>query len=160
MPSVDNLQRALKARIAASVHTLTVVYPPARQAVDGASPGPAPLNPFLGAPPPTPHIAPDTAPTVAPNVTVKCLWLDGQTVSASQRHQAVVERMGWYADADAVARVLASDVVTAPGQTCLDACDHVEHGGRHYVVLNVAPLGASFAEPVSYTVWLKTVQRQ
>lgn len=159
MPSAANVARQLAARIAQSEHSVTIIFPAARTPVDGTV-ADAPLNPFAGTSLPAPKLleAP-TTPIRAP-LTLKCLWLDSPSSATAQSRQNVVEKLGWYADSDAVARVLASDIVTAPGQTCFDACDHVEHLGRHFVVLHVTPLGSSFAVPSSYTVWLKTARRQ
>lgn len=160
MPSASNVARQLTARIAASNHSLTIVFPPARTAQDGVSPGPAPLNPFLGAPPAPKRIAPDTATPEAQPKTIKCLWIDSVSATSVFSARSTITQLGWHADSDAMARVLMTDVATTAGKTLLDACDHVEHDGRHYAVLNVVPIGAGFDQPVSCAVWLKTLRSQ
>jgi hypothetical protein len=72
--------------------------------------------------------------------------------------------VGWYADAEAVARVLVEDAAldaTNPGAgTVFDGAADVTFMGQSYRVLAVRPIGSSFRLAVSYYVWLKGSTKQ
>lgn len=153
----DVLNRQLAQRITDSPHTLVVVYPPARPVVTGTAPTTTPLNPLTG-PAPTLTVFP-TAPTPErPNFSIKCLWLDSFQNATSSTSRFTVNRVGWLAGADALARVLVADAAlnaAAPWQdTVFTAAEHVEFQGRRYRVVAVQPLMNSFTAPLTYHVWL------
>lgn len=157
MPNASLQAARLIKRIDESTHSLTVVFPAARVPATGTSPGSTLPNPLLG-PATTPTLVQADPAPMTPPVTMNCLWTAG--LANDRTMGAKVDTHGWHAEADAMARVKAEDAETAPGKTHFDACDHIEHDGRHFVVLQVNPVGPSFAPAHSYSVWLKTQRKQ
>jgi hypothetical protein len=155
MPNGSVQATRVRKRIAESAHSVTVVFPAARVPAAGTSPGSTLANPLLGPPTTQTLVGADPTP-MKPSVTMQCIWTSGVANLAS----ATLDRHGWHSEADAMARVDSIDAETAPGKTHFDACDHVEHDGRHFVVLQVQPVGPGFAPPHSYSVWLKTQRKQ
>lgn len=158
MPNASIQAAQITKRINESANSLTVVFPAARVPATGTSPGSTLPNPLLGPATSTPTLVqPDRTPMHAP-VTMKCLWQFGQ---ANDRFMgSKFDAQGWHAEADALARVTVADAETAPGKTHFDACDHVEFNGRHFVVIQVNPMGPGFAAAHSYSIWLKTQRKQ
>lgn len=157
MPNASQQAERILKRIDESANSITVVFPSARTPATGTSPGATLVNPLRG--PAIPHsiTGADPTPTRDP-VTMKCLFQGG--LANDRTMAAKLTEYGWDGEADAMARVKATDAETAPGKTYFDACDHVEVNGRHYTVLQVQPVGPGFAGTHSYSVWLKTQRRQ
>lgn len=146
------------ARIRESGKTLTVHYPAVRPVATGTSPGTAPLSPLTGTAP-TLKVIPTAAetPSQAP-VTVDCLWLNA-TVQADGLRNYRIERAagGWFAGAQACARVVLEDVLLDAadlyGDTVFKAASHIEYSGHRYQILAVQPFGSSFGDPATAYVW-------
>ena len=165
MTSQDLVRRAeqqatrVHARIAASVHTVTLHYPPmATPPTGGTVPTTAPVSPLTG-PTPTPTVAPaETTPRADP-VTVSCLWYDATALADLRRDPVRIGPTGWVDGADAWAQVDA-----AVGAAALRGTDYVEHTldgtvQYRYTLLKATPLGASFGPPHSYALWLRLAER-
>lgn len=167
MPSVANVHARKTARIRASSHTLTLVYPPVLPAAHvSEAPGTPPANPLTGQPS-VPTLLPGEAPTpVAPPVTIPCLWYDTLTppTTAPGQDMRAFGQVGWRDGAHAVAEVLVEDAAVNAAApflaTKFEGVEHVEHAGRAYRVVEYRPLGASFAPPLSYLVWLVSAAKQ
>lgn len=149
----QGVARGVLNRIATSTHQLTVVFPPTQP-----SDSVVPINPFPGGPPqalPTPEVRPTP-------LTIPYLWVEagrpGELMSPSEQRRVV--DAGWVTDATAMARVRATDVVESGGTLVFDRAAWVEHGGKQYRVLAVTPVNASFAQPISYAVWVQGDQQQ
>ncbi len=161
MPSAENLQRKLLKRIDESALTMTVHYAPARPSVTPlGGTATAPLNPMTGTPPTRALVQPVPAAPDRPPVTMSCLWLD---VAAARNATLTGDRIqaslgGWVELATAQARVAVRDAALDTdnpwGRTVFDGADYVEAQGRRYKVIGVEPIGASFAHPATYAVWL------
>lgn len=168
MPSATNVQARKTARIRASAHTVTLVFPPAFVAATVPStPGAQPASPLTGAKPVNTLVPPAPATPIAPPLTVPCLWYDtptAPTATAMQQDARVYRGVAWRAGAHALAEVLVADVAVNPlapyGATQFDNVQHLEHAGQTYRVLEVRPVGAAFAAPVSYFVWLSSATQQ
>jgi hypothetical protein len=130
----------------------------------GTAPQPAPARPLTGAAP-TLTLLP-TGPTLVPSATLRCLWYD-EAVSPSLSAGADSRRYGavaWLDGAHALAEVLVEDAAldaTNPYTgTKLDGAAYVVHAGETYRVVAVHPVGASFALPTTYFVWLAGASNQ
>ncbi len=160
MPSAERLKRHLLRRIDGSALSLTVHYPPARPATTPTGgTATAPASPLTG--PPVTHTAAVSPATPERDpVTMRCLWLD---VAAARNATLTDDRTramlaGWAEKATAQARVAVRDAALDPdapwGGTVFDGALYVEAQGRRYRVAGVEPIGASFAAPATYAVWL------
>lgn len=161
MGRADRIHAALKRRIEGSPHQVTVVYPAVRPVLTGFPPTTAPVGPLTG-PKEQPAAVPGTTPTASkPPVTVRCLWYDayGNFVISMQGDQVRSDRIGWRADANALARVLVEDAAldpaVAPGDTIFKGALYVEHLGRRYEVVAVDPIGSGDQPAYCYHVWLQ-----
>lgn len=160
----DRLNAALARRITDSIYELTVHYPPNRPAPAGSTATSAPTSPLTGTRP-TPTIYPATQTPSQPSVSMKCLWLDSYVGDgASANAKISVNRVGWLAGAQALARVLVEDAAVDPdnpwGDTVFTACENVGFMMHRYKVLAIEPIGNSFAKPLTYHVWLHGAQKQ
>jgi hypothetical protein len=155
MPNASLLTARLLERIKTSSHTLTVHYPAKVTPVAGTAPGPAPLSPLTGTPPTHQVVETPRVPSKPP-VTMACLWLDVGQLGDLRRNATVAGDYGWTADADAMARVSATDAASVEGFL---GTDRVEHEGRTYRVISALPVGPSFAPAATYTIWLRGAWR-
>lgn len=157
----DFLDAQLVDRIKKSTFELTVRYPPERAVAPAPAPAGAPLSPLTG-PKTTPTLLPPAPVPAHPPVTMKCLWLDvastlttGDSPSIERLKQSAV---GLVEGATALARVLVEDAAVDPakpfGKTVFDACEVVEFHERRYRVVRVDRVSRSFANPVTYSLWL------
>lgn len=158
----DRLNEALARRIRDSVYEITVRYPPPRPADTDVAPADAPVSPLTG-PAPVQTVFPAAPVTTADPVTVRCLWLDSY-VNAGSPTKISVNRVGWLASAQALARVLVSDTAVDPenpwGDTIFTGAEAVDFMTMRYRVLAIEPIGSSFAKPLTYHVWLTGAQKQ
>lgn len=160
MPSAENFNRRVTARIKQSQLTLTVHYPAARPAGTGTAPGAVPLSPLTG-PLPTTQIIPSAVTESASPVTVPCLWTDmsaGGVGADLIRDEIRRFGPGWVEGSSAIARVCVEDAAVDPdvpfGRTIFTGCAYVDFEGKRFTVLTVKAPHPSFARPVSYYVWL------
>lgn len=158
MPSASNMQARVLARISESANQLTVHFQVSRTIPTGVAPGVAPLNPLGAVTTPT-LLTPDPVPSRSP-VTIQCLWMEANALSDAPRSIRQMSDYGWRADADATARVSATDAVDGVGKTIFDNPEFVEMDGRHFTVLSIVPIGSSFSKPYSYQIWFKGRKRQ
>jgi hypothetical protein len=166
MPSSDRINAAVINRIRTSGRTLTVHYPGVRPTATGTSPGTAPLSPLTG-PAPTLKAIPTTTETPSQaSVTVDCLFLTAYAgVPQSMRAFGIEQTgAGWFAGAQACARVVMTDVLlsaSAPyGDTIFTAASHVEYADQRYKILATVPFGSSFSSPATAYVWLGGATKQ
>ena len=161
MPNILNLQTRLIKRIENSGLNVTVHYPPVRDVAAGSSPGAAPVNPLTGDTTPA-GVFPTDPVGYLPTVTLKCLWMDALTgreaTDVAHTELRKVHAAGWVVGATSMARVLVSeaalDAANPYAGTVFDGASHVEHLGARFKVLQITPITAGFAMPVSYHVWL------
>ena len=161
MPSLSNINLRMKKRIEDSGLTISVVYPVARPAASGSSPGSLPVNPLTGPAPADGVFISDPA-GYQTSVTLKCLWLDALTgrEATDVVHTEVrkVLQAGWVVGATCMARVLVSEAALDPTNpyagTKLDAADHVVFRGARFRIMQITPIGAGFGPPTTYHVWL------
>lgn len=151
----DTLHTRLAARIAASLHQITVHYPPARVGVTGIVPFPQPVSPLTRPPVPTAVPTPDTVGAI-PDLTIQCLWYDRDALRALPKF--VQDSVGWSEDVEAVARVLALDAATDPTNpwagTKIDSAEYIVHNGYRYRLKTVKAISASFLVATTYAVLL------
>lgn len=155
----------VRARIAASTRTLTVVFPDVRPVVSGASPGAAPVRPFTGTRP-TPTVAgPAGTPSRAP-VVLRCLWLDVEQLAATRRPATNVTHGIWVSGATALARIdpttLPLDSNDAPEEpeAFFASAERVDFGGKRYQLLKATPAGPSDEAPYTWYLWLGGYAKQ
>lgn len=167
MINLTRINARLAERVRNSSETLTVHYPVLLAPVTGVAPiASTPVSPLLG-PEETPVLleAVEGTPSQDP-VTLSCLWTDayGNLVVDVRGEVRKAGELGWYANADALARVLVEDAAVDAdkpwGDTVFEASAYVEHAERRFVVLAVEPVGASMGPPVSYYVWLRGGTKQ
>jgi hypothetical protein len=151
MPNTTQIAAAIRARIAASPIELVVVYPTVRPVVVSTSPGAAPVSPLTGVAP-APAVGSTETPS-APNVTVRCLWVDAARAEDYRAGAHIPSAAGWQEHEVALARVDSRDVELGGGLTVFDGADHIECRGKWYRISRVAPEGPSFSAPYTYTAW-------
>jgi hypothetical protein len=159
----DQLRARMQARIANSVHRLTVRYGPERPTALGSTPTAAPPSPLTGLAAPLiinpPALTPDR-----PSVTMPCLWLDAYIGLSRGGDAALQRRTGWVQNATALARVLLTDGLVDPtdlnGPTVFDAAEFIEFNGRKFRLIATELIGSSFAPADSLHVWLEGSHRQ
>lgn len=150
------MNAAILARIGNSAQSLEVRYPPVRAVVVTTT---TPLSPLTGGPH-APALIPVAPVASQPPKTMPCLWLDvaNTTRLVPLRVATRVENAGFVMEAKALARVAVQDGALDPDDpyagTVFDACEDVVFQGKHYRVLQIDPVGHSFAVPVTYSVWL------
>lgn len=164
MPNAANIAARMVARIRSSVHQLTIHYPAAVTKPSGTSPSASgPLSPLTGVKP-VETLAPAVTTPIKPPVTLGCLWYDATALGDLKRNSTTAEALGWVVGAEVMAVVTVADGAVNPNlpakDTLFDNCDYVVHDEQRHEVLRVTPVGASFAKPYCYYVWLKGAKRQ
>lgn len=151
----------IRARIAASPHRLSVVFPAVRPVATGTSPGPAPVRPFTGTQP-TPTVAGPPTTALRPPVELPCLWLDADTLGALRNPGAGESHGLWASGASALARINPEDLPpdSEGPEAFFAAAEYVEFKGKRYDARKVTPAGPSDEDPYTWYLWLWSFAKQ
>lgn len=157
----DALRAGLARRIRESGHELVIHYPPARPTSPDIT-GAVPVAPLTGS-----RITPNlvhvpAAPSKEP-VTIDCVWFDRTTV-VFRGDNRTADQLGWIEPAQALARVLSSDLLVDPEDpalgTHLTGALAIEHNGKRYRVLQTDDISIGSVPAYSYAIWLIGAKQQ